>query len=124
MPYARRADAGIARLDERDVAGLLLCGDMYGAPTSCWPRSWPSDRTGCGNRGPLAPRKVCGDGEVTGGAGVVLADPLRADRHARGSVPGLVAAWAPREQFVAKAQAMALTEPVAAAGEIHAGSDW
>jgi hypothetical protein len=29
---ARRADAGSVRLGERDVAGLLLCGDMYGAP--------------------------------------------------------------------------------------------
>jgi hypothetical protein len=29
---ARRPDAGAVRLGERDVAGLLLCGDMYGAP--------------------------------------------------------------------------------------------
>jgi hypothetical protein len=29
---ARRADAGSVRLAERDVGGLLLCGDMYGAP--------------------------------------------------------------------------------------------
>jgi hypothetical protein len=29
---SRRADAGTVRLGERDVAGLLLCGDMYGAP--------------------------------------------------------------------------------------------
>ena len=29
---ARRADAGTVRISERDVAGLLLCGDMYGAP--------------------------------------------------------------------------------------------
>ena len=28
---ARRADAGSVRLGERDIAGLLLCGDMYGA---------------------------------------------------------------------------------------------
>jgi hypothetical protein len=27
-----RADAGTVRLGERDVAGLLLCGDMYGTP--------------------------------------------------------------------------------------------
>jgi hypothetical protein len=27
----RRADAGTVRLGNRDVAGLLLCGDMYGA---------------------------------------------------------------------------------------------
>jgi hypothetical protein len=29
---ARRADAGTVRLGPRDVAGLVLCGDMYGAP--------------------------------------------------------------------------------------------
>jgi hypothetical protein len=29
---ARRVDAGSVRLGDRDVAGLLLCGDMYGAP--------------------------------------------------------------------------------------------
>jgi hypothetical protein len=29
---ARRADAGTIRLTGRDVAGLLLCGEMYGAP--------------------------------------------------------------------------------------------
>jgi len=28
----RRCDAGAVRLTGRDVAGLLLCGDMYGAP--------------------------------------------------------------------------------------------
>jgi hypothetical protein len=31
-PPTRRADAGNVRLGGRDVAGLLLCGDMYGAP--------------------------------------------------------------------------------------------
>jgi hypothetical protein len=29
---ARRADAGSIRLGDRDIAGLLLCGEMYGAP--------------------------------------------------------------------------------------------
>ncbi|HEV2212297.1 MAG TPA: hypothetical protein VGS99_03015 [Gammaproteobacteria bacterium] len=29
---ARRADAGQVRLGQRDIAGLLLCGEMYGAP--------------------------------------------------------------------------------------------
>src|SRR5712691_6967672 len=29
---ARRADAGTVRLGERDVAGLVLLRDMYGAP--------------------------------------------------------------------------------------------
>jgi hypothetical protein len=31
-PPARRADAGSIRLGDRDIAGLLLCGEMYGAP--------------------------------------------------------------------------------------------
>src|SRR5229473_2330632 len=31
-PPARRADAGTVRPGERDIAGLLLCGEMYGAP--------------------------------------------------------------------------------------------
>jgi hypothetical protein len=31
-PLARRADAGVVRIGGRDVAGLLLCGEMYGAP--------------------------------------------------------------------------------------------
>jgi hypothetical protein len=31
-PPARRADAGSVRLGGRDVAGLLLAGEMYGAP--------------------------------------------------------------------------------------------
>jgi hypothetical protein len=28
----RRADAGTVRLSGRDITGLVLCGDMYGAP--------------------------------------------------------------------------------------------
>ena len=31
IPSARRADAGTVRLADRDIAGLLLCGEMYGA---------------------------------------------------------------------------------------------
>jgi hypothetical protein len=31
-PPPRRADAGSVRPGDRDIAGLLLCGDMYGAP--------------------------------------------------------------------------------------------
>jgi hypothetical protein len=31
-PGTRRADAGTIRLTDRDVSGLLLCGEMYGAP--------------------------------------------------------------------------------------------
>jgi hypothetical protein len=29
---SRRADAGTVRLGGRDVAGLVLCAEMYGAP--------------------------------------------------------------------------------------------
>ena len=29
---ARRADAGTVRLSQRDIDGLLLCGEQYGAP--------------------------------------------------------------------------------------------
>src|SRR5579862_9583170 len=29
---ARRADAGVVRLTQRDIDGLLLCGEHYGAP--------------------------------------------------------------------------------------------
>ena len=32
LPSARRADAGSVRLGGRDVAGLMLVGDMYGGP--------------------------------------------------------------------------------------------
>ena len=32
LPSARRADVGSVRLGGRDVAGLMLIGDMYGAP--------------------------------------------------------------------------------------------
>ena len=28
----RRADAGSVRLGDRDIAGLVLCGEQYGAP--------------------------------------------------------------------------------------------
>jgi hypothetical protein len=31
-PAVRRSDAGVIRLTARDAAGLLLCGEMYGAP--------------------------------------------------------------------------------------------
>ena len=29
---ARRADAGVVQLSQRDIDGLLLCGEHYGAP--------------------------------------------------------------------------------------------
>jgi len=45
---ARRADAGTVRLGERDVAGLLLCGDMYGAPYDLLAPPWTCAWTGYG----------------------------------------------------------------------------
>jgi hypothetical protein len=54
LPSARRADAGSVRLGGRDVAGLMLVGDMYGAPydllagfLTCSPASWTCSRPGC-----------------------------------------------------------------------------
>jgi hypothetical protein len=32
LPFRRRADAGSVRLTDRDSAGLILCGEQYGAP--------------------------------------------------------------------------------------------
>ena len=31
-PLPRRSDAGIVRISGRDIDGLILCGEMYGAP--------------------------------------------------------------------------------------------
>jgi hypothetical protein len=45
---ARRADAGSVRLSERDVAGLLLAGDMYGQ------RLRPARVVSGGSSGPAA----------------------------------------------------------------------
>ncbi len=32
LPFRRRTDAGSVRLGDRDIAGLMLCGEQYGAP--------------------------------------------------------------------------------------------
>jgi hypothetical protein len=32
VPLPRRSDAGTVRISGRDITGLMLCGDMYGAP--------------------------------------------------------------------------------------------
>ncbi len=32
LPFRRRADAGSVRLGDRDITGLMLCGEQYGAP--------------------------------------------------------------------------------------------
>jgi hypothetical protein len=34
---ARRADAGTVRLSQRDIDGLMLCGEHYGAPYDLLP---------------------------------------------------------------------------------------
>ena len=31
-PLPRRLDAGKVRVSGRDISGLMLCGEMYGAP--------------------------------------------------------------------------------------------
>jgi hypothetical protein len=49
---SRRADAGNVRLGGRDVAGLLLCGDMYGAPYDLLAVFLGCGRTGCGGSWP------------------------------------------------------------------------
>ena len=70
---ARRADAGVVQLSQRDIDGLLLCGEHYGAPydllagalrvsRSGCPRSWP------GGAGPDTPRPG-GSGPGRPGAG-------------------------------------------------------
>jgi hypothetical protein len=48
----RRADAGSVRLGGRDVAGLVLSGDMYGAPTTCSPPRWTCSPRGCAGSWP------------------------------------------------------------------------
>jgi len=47
LPFARRADAGSVRLGGRDVAGLMLVGDMYGAPYDLL-AGWDRARRGAG----------------------------------------------------------------------------
>jgi hypothetical protein len=32
FPAPRHSDAGVVRVGGRDIAGLMLCGEMYGAP--------------------------------------------------------------------------------------------
>lgn len=47
-PAGRRTDTGAVRLTGRDVAGLLLAGDMYGAPYDLLAAFLAVRPTGCG----------------------------------------------------------------------------
>jgi hypothetical protein len=75
-PAGRGSDAGTVWLGNRDVAGLLLRGEMYGGPTTCRRRAG-------GPGGPVAGHcggRVRPDGPAEPRAGVVLADPPRPGR--------------------------------------------
>lgn len=47
-PPRRRSDAGTVQFTARDIAGLVLTGDMYGAPTTSSLQRSGSKRCGCG----------------------------------------------------------------------------
>ena len=51
-PPSRRADAGTVRLGGRDVAGLVLCGDMYGAPYDLLAAALDVQPAGCAGSWP------------------------------------------------------------------------
>jgi hypothetical protein len=96
---ARRADAGLVRLSQRDIDGLLLCEEHYGAPSDLLAAAlrvaldrlpaitarWR--RAGYAATGPAGP-----------GPGVVLADPGRDDRD-RARVPGHPALAGPARPY-------------------------
>ena len=70
---ARRADAGTVRLSQRDIDGLILAGEHYGAPPTCSLRRCGSSPTGCprsprGGGGPGTPPPA-GSAPDPGGAG-------------------------------------------------------
>jgi hypothetical protein len=83
---ARRADAGLVRLSQRDIDGLLLCGEHYGAPFDLLavalrvqPERLPAITARWRRAGYAATGRL--------GPGVVLADPGRDGRH-RARLPG------------------------------------
>ena len=89
---ARRADAGTVRLGPRDVAGLVLAGDMYGAPYDLLAAflSVRPDRA----RGIVARWRSAGyaaTGRLGAGPGMVLADP--------GHIPMIITACLLRVYF-------------------------
>jgi hypothetical protein len=86
VPTAHRADAGRVRLSGRDVGGLLLCGDMYGAPYGLLAAALEvrADRL----RGIVARWRragYCATGRL--GPGLVLADPIRTGGDRAGHAP-------------------------------------
>ena len=82
---ARRADAGTVRLSQRDIDGLMLCGEHYGAPVRpARPGAAGAAGAAARDRGAVAPRRVRGYRAAGSGAGVVLADPGRDDRDRPG----------------------------------------
>ena len=78
----RRADAGVIQLTGRDIDGLLLCGEHYGAPYDLLAAAL---RVPQGRLPAIAARWRRAGYAATGPAGprarVVLADPGRDDRH-------------------------------------------
>ena len=84
---ARRADAGVVQLTQRDIDGLLLCGEHYGAPYDLLAVALgvPPGRL----RAILRRWRRAGDARSGGWsrAGLVLADPGRDERDGAG-VPG------------------------------------
>jgi hypothetical protein len=49
---ARRADAGMVRLGERDITGLVLCAEHYGAPYDLLAAALEVRPDGCGGSWP------------------------------------------------------------------------
>ena len=45
---ARRADAGTIKLTDRDITGLTLLADQYGAPVDLLAAALDVSRSGCG----------------------------------------------------------------------------
>ena len=78
----RRSDAGTVRVSGRDIDGLMLCGEMYGAPYDLL-AALPERPAGpaARHRSPVAGRRIRRDRPARTGAGVVLADPPRPGRR-------------------------------------------
>ena len=68
---ARRADAGTVRLSQRDIDGLMLCGEHYGAPFDLLALALRVHRSGCPRswRGGAAPGTPTPGGWVRGRGG-------------------------------------------------------
>ena len=98
-PLPRRCDAGRVRVSGRDIDGLILCGEMYGAPYDLLAAGLnvQPDRLRW-HRSPMAGRRIRRDRPARARAGVVLADPPRPGRPGpavRGRPPVARTAGAP-----------------------------